>query len=359
MKITLKKIILFVVIIAIIVILPDIPMHYEKYKLQSQKLPEIYQSYREIYNLEDDFYEEIAINNHFDEPLLQINDSTVVIMSYSMNDGKDGGKDIEDTWYKIDLKGQIKDSLHYAYNTLKEDHHYKTVNNFIIDTGKNTFNTWLENGDPVWYSFNVIEEDKVFSKDEANEIIGDNKNLIESNYIYLGENGQDSKNKVIIFKDDQWFYFYSDKHWHESEGYAPNKFTAEYFYPVDEEPSIAPGTEDNEENKQKFYKIDDPKSVIHRVYSQKEEWIGKSFWHFNLRWGGNGNAAIGWTGFSYYDIKMPRSTLHFKQNVSFYLDDDSLRENFTYSYYKPKNGNYLILFDIQNGNCFLIRPKIR
>ncbi|MGQ7854418.1 hypothetical protein ACUN24_09225 [Pedobacter sp. WC2501] len=353
MKINIKKIFLFSIILIVIVILPDINMYRERYKLRSQKLTEIYKNQTELDNLKDDYYEVLKIKENSTEPILQVNDSTTVIFTKNSEDSEKGGVDYENIWYKINLKGQITDSLIYSCNSLNNEHNYNTFNDYIIDTKQNTYSNWIKNNDTKHYAFKNINENKILTKEEADKITSDGK-IMQIDYIYLGDNGIDSKNKVIIFKNNVWNYFYTEKNWHKSANYTTNESQAQSYYPIDKEPDRAPTAGGEEKSKQIFFDINNPKSIIYREYIFKEKWNENSFWYdiINWHWGsGNTSNSGGWTGSSYFSIKMPKTTLHYKQVVYIDSPDESLRDIASYSVFKPKNGEYILL------DSYLIRPK--
>ncbi|MBE9597776.1 hypothetical protein [Pedobacter sp. MC2016-24] len=353
MKIDIKKIFLFSIILIAIVILPDINMYRERYKLRSQKLPEIYKNQTELEHLKDDDYEVIKIKKNAAEPIIQANDSTIVIFTKNSKDSEKGSSDYENIWYKINLKGQITDSLKYSYNSLDNEHDYHTFNNYIIDTKQNTYSNWIKNNDTRHYAFKNMNENKIFTKEEADKITSEGK-IMQIDYSYLGDNGIDSKNKVIIFKNGVWNYFYTEKNWHESANYTTNEFQAQFYYPIDKELVTAPTAGNEKKSKQIFFDINNPKSIIYREYVFKEKWNENSFWYniMNWHWGsGNTSSSGGWTGSSYFSIKMPKKTLHYKQAVYIDSPDESLRDHISYSVYKPKNGEYILL------DSYLIRPK--
>lgn len=353
MKLTVKEISLYLGILVSIIILPDINMYYHKYKLRSEKLPDIYKNKVELYNLKDDYYEIIDLGNITSESILQINDSTIIIYNSTNKDSKEGGWDSENVWYKINLKGQIIDSLKYNYNSLQDEHFYKTFNNYIVDIKQKTFCNWITNSDITHYPIKNLDEDKIFSKKEAEEITN-NGIMIDTEYIYLGENGANSKNKILLFKNDSWNYFFAEKKWYKSANYITNKFQAEFYYLLYEEPEVASTSENGEKNKQIFINVNNSKSIIHREYVHKDEWNESSFWSKlrHISWGsGNGSRIDGWLGTSYFALKMPKKKLYYKQNVYIDYPEENLRDVVSYSVYRPKNGEYVIL------DSYLIRPK--
>ncbi|SHE55069.1 hypothetical protein [Pedobacter caeni] len=109
---------------------------------------------------------------------------------------------------------------------------------------------------------------------------------------------------------------------------------------------------------QSTYEIDTVPGLIRREFVHKEHWSDRSFWNLrkNLMWGtGNGSGGGGWTGTSYFQIKMPEKTLHFKRFVAIDEDGD-FRDRFFYFVYQVKNGKYLLLSDLPSRRYYLIRP---
>ena len=87
--------------------------------------------------------------------------------------------------------------------------------------------------------------------------------------------------------------------------------------------------------------------------------MGHTFWDSRtFSYGsGNGSGRIGWYGTSYYDVKMQKKIVHFKDRVEIEYPDEGVRNSFEYNIYRPKNGEYLMLSDIQNSRNYIIRPK--
>ena len=104
--------------------------------------------------------------------------------------------------------------------------------------------------------------------------------------------------------------------------------------------------------------LDRKPGLIKRVFVNKEEWIGTSFWHLDFGWGG-GSRGDRWNGTSYFEITMPKKKLHFAQPVEIESFDGSLRDLFIYNIYKPKRGHFLLLNDTENSRYYLIRPKVK
>lgn len=95
-------------------------MYYQRYKLRLEKLPNIYKTYATIDSIKDNDYEILEINGAYSEPVLQINDSTIVIINGYSEETEDGSRDVKNAWYKINNGGQITDSLNYKYNNRKQ-----------------------------------------------------------------------------------------------------------------------------------------------------------------------------------------------------------------------------------------------
>lgn len=340
MKLNIKKkyIILWCVIIIAIIIFPDIKMYYQQYKLRSEKLPEKFLSYSTLDNLKDHDYEVLKIYGGFNEPVLQGNDSTIIIISGSRKESKDGGDDIVNKWYKINLNGQITDSLQYSYKSLNSTHSYQTFNDYIVDVDQNTYSNWIKDGDTIHYPYKNITDNKIFSVSEAQKIIAD-KEYMYDDIIHSDTTDNDYKYKLVVFKDNVWNYFYTEKSWTDYPTYKTNKKSIQYDTST--------------------YTIDTQANLIKRDYVHKEKWAARSFWNLNnFSWGsGNGSGGDGWTGTSYFSIKMPKKMLHYKQHVSIDYPDGNLRDPFSYFIYQPKNGAYLLLIDTQNQVYYLIRPR--
>lgn len=333
------KIILWIVGICAVVILPDSNLYYQRYKLKRDKLPEIYKSYHTLDNLKDDTYEVVSIEGGFYNPVIQLKDSTIVIIYSSSEESSDGSREEQNSWYKINLQGQLTDSLNYAYNDRKEKHNYQTFYNYVVDVGGNTFNNWILNNDSISIPILNLNENKVFSAAEAKQIISTHDFLYNQN-IPAVTNKNERKQKIVIFKNGVFNYFYADKYFNAFNPYKENDSEIKY------EPFA--------------FDIDKNPTYINRKYVKKEEWVGRTFWDsrtFSLG-SGNGSGRIGWYGTSYFDVKMPKKTVHFKSPVKIEYPDGGVRDNFTYSVYKPKNGDYLLLSDIQNKWHYIIRPKV-
>lgn len=151
---------------------------------------------------------------------------------------------------------------------------------------------------------------------------------------------EEAKYKLLVYKNKIWNYLYTEKEWYKSDDYIENNMKVKY----------------NETT----YEIDKNAVLMKRVFVHKEEWIEGSFWNIsdNLRWGsGNGSTGKRWSGTSYFDVKMPKKILHFKQGVVIEYPDEYLRAPFAYHIYKPAKGDYLLFNDIENSRYYLIRPK--
>ncbi|WP_026976793.1 hypothetical protein [Flavobacterium tegetincola] len=333
------KIILWIIGILALIILPDANLYYQRYKVKGDKLPEIYKNYNTLDSLKDDTYEVLFIEGGLYDPAIQLNDSTILLIYSSSQESEDGTREEENSWYKINLKGQITDSLHYAYNDRKADHNYQTFNNYVVDVRGNTYNNWIINKDSTSKPIRNLNEDKIFSDGEAKQILSKYEYLYNEN-IPADRSGNERKQKILIFKNGIFNYFYADKYFIELEPYKEDESQLQY------EPST--------------YDIDKNPTHIHRKYVKKDEWVGHTFWDSRtLSLGsGNGSGRIGWYGTSYFDVKMPKGIVHFKTPVEIEYPEEGVRDRFNYHIYKPKNGDYLLLSDIQNNRHFIIRPKV-
>ena len=333
-----NKIIIWIIIgVFAIIFLPDVSLYYQRLKLKFDTLPKVYKSYQTIDRIKDDYYEVVKIVSAFSEPFLQINDSTIVIMSTYNTEAKDGSSIKKSVWYKINPHGKITDSLKYEYNERKKCHFYGTYHGYIVDTKNNTYNTWLINSDTTTKYFRNLKENKVFTAKEVGYIVKE-KEFMNAERISSDEDKQEAKYKLIVYKDKVWNYLYTDKDWYESATYSTNNLAVKY--------------------KSSTAEIDKNPYIIKRVFVKKEEWISRSFWHLDFGWGG-GYKGDRWEGISYFEVTMPKKNLHFKQPVEINSADGYYRDQFTYNIYKPKNGDYLLLTDIENSRYYLIMPKVK
>ncbi|MEJ5105746.1 hypothetical protein [Chryseobacterium sp. MYb328] len=340
MKFNLKKksVILWGIILIAVILLPDAEMYYQRYKLRSEKLPEQYKSYSTLDNLKDTDYEIIKISYGIHEPVIQENDSTIVIITKRDRDSEKAGAANTYTWYKINLKGQITDSLQYQYNTENGLHNYQTFNDYIVDVDQNTYSNWMKDGDTTHYPYKNLDDAKIFSVAETEDITA-NRDYMYDDIIHSESPGNEYKYKLTVFKDNIWNYFYAEKDWH---GYPKNTLNKKAI-----------------DFSNSGYEIDKSSGLIKRDHVQKEKWNARTFWSLkNFSWGsGNGSGNRGWSGTSYFSINMPKKTLHYKQNVFIERPDNYLRDPFSYFVYQPKNGDYMLLIDEEHQLYYLIRPK--
>ncbi|MEO5911629.1 MAG: hypothetical protein ABIP95_12120 [Pelobium sp.] len=331
------KIILWIIsIIAIIILLPDANLYYQRLKLNFETLPNVYKNYRTIDSIKDDEYEVKEFLSTYNESVFQINDSTIVIMVNDSKETENKSRDEKHIWYTVNSRGQITDSLKYVYNDRKENHNYKTFDRYIVDTEKNTYNTWLTNGDAKNRTFDNLKQNQIFTAKEALKITAE-KELMNAERISSDGDKDLAKFKLIVYKNKIWNYFYTDKDWGGSETYANNKLALKYQSSTAE--------------------VDKNSGIIKRAFVKKEEWISRSFSHLDFGWGG-GYRGDRWEGTSYFDIMMPKKNLHFQQPVEIYYPDENIIDRITYQIYKPENGAYLLLKDNENARCYLIRPKV-
>ncbi|MFD2287120.1 hypothetical protein GJU39_10755 [Pedobacter petrophilus] len=331
------KIILWIVGILAVIILPDANLYYQRYKLKGDKLPEMYKNYSTLDSISDDIYEVLEVNGANHNPVIQLNDSTIMVINKSSEETEDGSRNEINSWCKINLKGQITGSLNYAYNDRKQNHNYQTFYNYVVDFYGNTYNTWIINSDSTRKPIKNLNENKIFSVDEAEQIISTHEYLYNEN-IPADTSGNDRKQKILIFKNGVFNYFYADKYFNKVEPYQQDKRGLKYE--VD--------------------RIDNNSGYLKRKYVKKDEWVGHTFWDSRTFSYGSGNSSgrIGWYGTAFFDVKMPNKIIHFKTSVEIEYPKEGIIERFTYSIYKPNNGDYLLLSDIQNNRHYLIRPKI-
>lgn len=192
------KIILWIIgIVAMIILLPDANLYYQRFKLNFETLPDVYKSYRTIDRIKDDQYEVKEFLSTYNESVLQINDSTIVIMVNDSRETENRSRDQKHIWYKINRLGQITDSLKYVYNDRKENYNYKTFHRYIVDTKKDTYNTWLTNGDTTNRMLNNLTENQIFTAQEALKITAE-KELMNTERISSDGDKEQAKFKLIV-----------------------------------------------------------------------------------------------------------------------------------------------------------------
>lgn len=341
MKINIKKksVILWSIAIIAVIILPDSEMYYQQYRLRTEKLPEQYKSYTTLDSLTDNEYEIIKLSTGIHEPVIQENDSTIVIITKRDHDSEKKGSDNIYTWYKINLRGQIIDSLQYRYNTENGVHNYQTFNDYIVDVDQNTYSNWLKDGDTTHYPYKNIDDTKIFSVAETEAITAD-RDYMYDDIIHSGSQENEYRYKLTVFKDNVWNYFYAEKDWHGYPDNTPNKKAIDFS--------------------NSGYEVNKSSGLIQRDHVWKKEWNAHTFWSLkNFSWGtGNGSGNRGWTGTSYFSIKMPKKTLHYKQDVFIEYPDNYVRDPFSFFVYQPKKGDYMLLVDEERQLYYLIRPKV-
>lgn len=328
-----KKLAIWTIAFAVIILLPDTSMYWQRFKLRTGILPELYKGYTELDSLLDDYYEVVRINGGFIEPVLQTNDSTIIIITGNSLETETEAF-IENSWYKINLKGQLTDSLKLKFRQ-NENHHFDTFNDYILDTDQNTYNTWLINNNSNGIPIKNIADNKRFAQKEVDNLLDKEKYLAVS---FTDTISGEAKNahKLFFLKNNTWHYLITDSLFYHSSTYNQNDKEVKY--------TVTPY---------------DSSTLFQRTFVHKEHWKESSFWNISkyLTWGtGNGSSGNGWDGTSYFQITMPKKNIYFKQFVT--VDEDgTLRERFNYFIYKPIGGDYLLLNDIENRRNYLIRPK--
>lgn len=328
-----KKLAIWTIIFAAIIIIPDASMYWQQFKVQTETLPEKYKSYTALDSLVDDYYEIVSINGGFVEPVLQTNDSTIIIIAGDRLE-KENETFIENSWYKINLRGQITDSLKLKFRQ-NENHHFDTFNEYILNTDQNTYNTWIINNDSAGIPIKNIVDNKRFTQKEVDSFLPKEKYLAVS---FTDTIAGEAKNahKLFFLKNNTWHYLITDSLFYHSSTYNQNEKEVKY--------TLTPY---------------DSSALFQRTFVHKEHWKESSFWNISkhLTWGtGNGSSEHGWDGTSYFQITMPKKNIYFKQFVT--IDEDgTLRDRFQYFIYKPIDGHYLLLNDMENRRNYLIRPK--
>ena len=322
------------VIIAVI-ILPDLNMHYQNVMLKLDRLPKAYRSYSSLAEIKDDTYD--VVDFFSAQSVLQLNDSTIAIVTNAINQNTNDSLVIK-TWYKINLKGVITDSLALNYQLENSNHLYKTFNNYIVDVEANTYSSWLTDSDTTRNPIENTQPNKIYSSAEVGKIISA-ENYVHSAIIPLKNSDEDYMHKLIFYRNGNFHTIYVEKNWSKFND-ATNNSQVKY--------------ESSSKNNDK------ESANLKRVYVHKEQWIDASFWNLSeylTMWTGGGLGRKRWEGTAYYDLQLPKKKLHFKEAVIIEYPDQYVREPFNYKIYKPKNGEYELLSEGEYFKTYLIRPR--
>jgi len=329
-----KKIIIGAVVLGCIVVLPDAGKYYKQLAVKFQRVPEVYRTCSTLDSFKDDDYDVLEIRAEYFEPILQINDSTLLIAgSRYINQVERTPK--EDFWYKLDHNGHVVDSLTYIYpNTTA--HNYKTMDQYIIDTENDTYSNWISNGDTTRYPINNLDGARMFSKKEIKKLLSTKEYMAKESH-ELSSDPEKWVDKLFLYGHGQWNYLFTDSY-DDPQGRA-SKLEITYAGQLTYE--------------------DDKLDFIRREYTHKDEWIQYSFWDLGryLSWGtGNHTHTDHWEGTSYFKIVMPQKTLYFKQPNEIY-EEFPIKELNDYKVYRSKDKKYLLLREINRDICYVIRPK--
>jgi len=328
-----KKIIIGAVVLGCIIVLPDAGKYYKQLAVKFQRVPEVYRTCSTLDSFKDDDYDVLEIRAQY-EPILQINDSTLLIAGSRFMDQVERTP-TEDFWYKLDQNGHVVDSLTYIYpNTIP--HNYKTVDRYIIDTESDTYNNWISNGDTTRYPINNLDGTRMFSTKVIKKLLSTKEYMAKQSH-KLSSDPEKWVDKLFLYGHGQWNYLLTDSY--DDPEARDSKLEITYVGQLAYE--------------------DDELDFIQREYIHKDEWIQYSFWDFGryLRWGTGNNSHIDhWEGTSYFKIVMPQKTLYFKQPNKIY-EELKTRELNHYKVYRSKDKKYLLLREINRNICYVIRPK--
>lgn len=329
-----KKIIIGAIILGCIVVLPDAGKYYKQLAVKFQRVPEVYRTCSILDSLKDDNYEVLEIRAQYFEPILQINDSTLLIAGSRFMD-QDERTTTEHFWYKLDQNGRVVDSLTYIYpNTIK--HNYKTMDRYVVDTECDTYSNWISNGDTTRYPINNLDGTRTFSKKEIKKLLSTKEYMAKERHA-LPSDPEKWVDKLFLYGHGQWNYLLTDSY--DDPEASDSKLEITYAGEL---------TDENE-----------GLDFIRREYIHKDKWIQYSFWDFGryLKWGTGNNSHIDhWEGTSYFKIVMPHKTLYFKQPNKIY-EDLKTRELNNYKVYRSNEKKYLLLKGIDLGTYYVIRPK--
>lgn len=312
---------LFIVIgfILVVFILPNISNYYHSISLLFEKKYKEEKKYT--------FLHQLSSNSNFNirafsttannTNIFKINDS-LIVASISDEHQFERDSDFTDSWYKINNKGQVIDSL-----TIKNESIYK-FGNYLVNSDKSYYLTWLIDGNTKPMSFSPIENGKIIEEKDFVNYTND------SDFSLGNWSGYDKnkKYKTIYFKDGKWNEIYTKEYQKISEKRVQNK-------------------------RLPFTNID---KISTLDYFYKEKWRGENFPNFNLYI--NGRTPDHWQGTGYFTIQVNNQKIHFKRGGLKLFKDNRISDSRTLAFYENAKKTYTIISDINYGGyLYLIRYK--
>lgn len=345
MNILVKIIKVLFIILGIIVgifILPEIVYYYDKAKLYLTKedLPEKYRNITTLDSLKDDVYEAIPFRSIRD--VQQLENGNVIFENFTSS-----------TIYKVDLKGKILDSLKF-----KAD--YFNRNDTLINLEKGIYTLWSVSGKK---EFNKIEGiiDKIYSEKEVGKLFSEYEIIDFTNAFYI----RDGKKHLETDRTDiekltiRYDILNLDKPVNDNKEYYLYKLLLkkgnnlkyiyiDYFYEKDRKNISKYKLEEISDN--------DIKIILHKTYTYIDDYTAVPFL-IRVKKGGHMLYSYYYTGYNYYQLKMPRKFIEFKEKTYFDLNNENEAEKMkSFSIYAPKNAEYILFADVR-GDGYLIRPK--
>lgn len=312
-----KKIILTIGIIIAIIIIPNIPFYYNCYTISNEKLPKKFENYKNIYDLKTN--KDFEIDAFFDKrnnyPYI-LSDGTIILYRNS-NKGNT-------SWYKINAKGEITDSL------TKKGDNYSYMNGYIIRDDR-YYCSWIMDNDTLQKPFLPYKiQDNISKKDFLSLL---NNRTEYANFI--GTDLKINKHKYIFLKDKKWFYIYSKL-------YLPT----EVDYREDTFPKLI------------FSEIKSNKNDIYLDYFFKKESTMRNFWDLrNFSYGGSGGGGTStkYYGTGYYHVKYNGKYLQFSEEQLKMDNDNNINDSS--ELFTLKNTKYFILCQPFSGSIYIVKPK--
>lgn len=316
-----KKRIIIGGIIAILLffVVPNMSNITEYFKIKFQKTPVKYEIYQ---NLRD-----LALDKKFDIKIIETSsvdygqiygDSNVWLVKRKSN--KEGSEPDTEVYYKINREGIIIDSLGFTGEYIMH------VDNYLINTEKSYYCTWLKDGDIAKKPFVSINNGSPLSTNELTPYLNDAEYIDEGHTTDLNSNKR--LKKIIFYKENTWSEIITESKSYHSKTYKGNKTLP--FLGINE--------------------------VVDASYYKKETWKGHQFPDFGLHL--NGKQPEHWRGTSYYDFITQNKSLTFKEQYV-QLNKGSDTPNSKLSVYKNPNAKYIIINNGGYGNTdftlYLIR----
>ncbi len=301
-------------IVIIILILLNSSYLYHQSTILFSKVPKGYKNYSKIGQLDSVFLNSnlnIKIfKSLYEEKIVNLNDSINYIRVNKLDN-------LTVSWYKIDTKGNVIDSLSFYDESIYD------VNSYLLNIKKNYYLTWLQNGDTIKKPIKVINNGEIIKKEIATTYF-DSIQFAKSEYVYESDS-KEPMVKVIFYKDDNFYTCFTKK-----EARMPYQ----NFY------------HDNIINYTLFGEV---------LYYEKTDWRAPMHPNFNLYL--NGRRPNHWEGYAYVNLKMFGETFKIKKYTKADADYNTSEMSGFYVYESPNKKYYVLRMLYHHDNTYYLITK--